>query len=146
MTTIQYLKQYQTAHLERLSLLRRREDLRAKYAYPRAIQYSDMPKAHDVNRDLSDFAAKLMELEHLLDSKSVQCLTLEMEILCRIDLIKKHEEREVLRARYIDLDTRTGKQKSFKRIARELHYSQPQIFRIHRSALKHFPMPNDDSK
>ena len=84
MTTIQYLKQYQTAHLERLSLLRRREELRAKYAYPRAIQYSDMPKAHDVNRDLSDFAAKLMELEHLLDSKAVQCLTLETEILCRI--------------------------------------------------------------
>lgn len=146
MTPIQYLKQYRYATLERLSLMRRREELRAKYAYPRAIQYSDMPKAHNVERDLSDYAAKLMELERLLDDKVVECITLETEILCRIDLIKNYEEREVLRLRYIDLDPRTHRWRSFQWISWHLHYSQAQTFRIHRLALKHFPMPNDDSQ
>ncbi len=62
MTAKEYLLQYQHIQREIEDIDRRMAQVRLKYAAPSAINYSDMPKAHNSNHDLSDYVAKMDEL------------------------------------------------------------------------------------
>lgn len=134
MTPKEYLQRYHTAKREAQDLELRITRLRLKYAFPSAIQCSDMPKAHDSNRDLSDYMVKLDDLENYLVEKYCQCVGIESDILHRLDAMEVQAEREVLRYRYIDGMT-------WEKIASTLSYDLRHIYRIHGNALQHFPLP-----
>ena len=146
MTAKEYLQRYQTAYREAQDTEQRITQLRLKYAAPAAIEYSDMPKAHNSKHDLSDYIVKMDELTDHLISKYTRCMAIEADILERLDMMEKQndrldriqiqKEREVLRMRYIDdLD--------WDEIADKLHYTYRHVTRLHGTALLHFPMPTE---
>ena len=134
MTAKEYLQRYQTAYREAQDTEQRITQLRLKYAAPAAIEYSDMPKAHNSEHDLSDYIVKMDELTDHLISKYTRCMGIEADILNRLDMMEKQEEREVLRMRYID-----GCR--WDEIADKLHYTYRHVTRLHGTALLNFPMP-----
>lgn len=134
MTAKEYLQRYQTAYREARDTELRMAQLRLKYAAPAAIEYSDMPKAHNSEHDLSDYIVKMDELTDHLISKYTRCMGIEADILNRLDMMEKQEEREVLRMRYID-----GCR--WDEIADKLHYTYRHVTRLHGTALLNFPMP-----
>lgn len=136
MTSKEYLLRYRIAYREAQDTEQRITQLRLKYAAPAAIEYSDMPKAHNSEHDLSDYIVKLDKLTDHLISKYTRCMGIEGDILRRLDMMDKQEEREVLRMRYID-----GYR--WDEIADRLHYSYRQVTRIHGTALLNFPLPEE---
>ena len=79
--------------------------LRLRYAAPSAINYSDMPKAHN-NSDLSDYMTKLEELTEQLYARYEKCLGIMIDIEMRLDQMEGPNaqlEREILRHRYTDI-------------------------------------------
>ena len=136
MTAKEYLQRYQTAYREAQDTEQRITQLRLKYAAPAAIEYSDMPKAHNSEHDLSDYIVKMDALTDHLISKYTKCMGIEGDILERLDRMEKQEEREVLRMRYID-----GCR--WDEIADRLHYTYRHVTRLHGTALLNFPMPTE---
>ena len=117
--------------------------LRLRYAAPSAINYSDMPKAHN-NSDLSDYMEKLEELTELLYAKYERCLGIMVDIEMRLDQMEGPNaqlEREILRHRYTDI-TEDGRLSPWENVADAVHYSERTVKRAHGSALQHFPMDN----
>lgn len=136
MTAKEYLQRYQTAYREAQDTKRRITQLRLKYAAPAAIEYSDMPKAHNSEHDLSDYIVKMDELTDHLISKYTKCMGIEADILERLDMMEKQEEREVLRLRYVD-------GKTWEEIARHIGTVERNVYYIHGRALLNFPVPAD---
>lgn len=133
MTAKEYLSQYRAVHREIEDLDYRMAQLRLKYAAPSAIDYSDMPKVHDSNHDLSDYIAKMDELTNYMISKYTRLRGIEIDIYMRLDSMEDQQERELLRFRYIDNLTWT-------QIAVKLQTSERNVYFIHGRALRHFPM------
>jgi len=139
MTAKEYLLRYRDAYRETQDIELRIAQLRLKYALPSAIQYSDMPAAHNSNRDLSDYMVKLDELTDHLVSQYCRCMGIEGDILKRIDRMEDQLEREVLRYRYTHI-TDKGKLMPWEEVASRMHYVRKTVERIHGRALQHFPM------
>ena len=133
MTKKEYLRQYLIAYREAQRIGSDIARLRTRYAYPSAIQYSDMPKAHNVEHDLSDYAAKVEELEVRLYQKMTECIDLEVRIRADIERVEDDTEREILRLRYIDGFT-------WEQIADCIGYGIRHTTRMHGQALQHFIM------
>ena len=131
-TPKEYLTRYRDAVREAREIELKITQLRLRYGAPGAINYSDMPKAHN-NRDLSDYMAKLDSLTDLLLAKYEKCLD-------RLDAGASTQiEREVLRHRYTDI-TDQGRLASWESVADAVGYSRRTVERVHGSALQHFPM------
>ena len=137
MTAKEYLQRYQTAYREAQDTEQRITQLRLKYAAPAAIEYSDMPKAHNSEHDLSDYIVKMDALTDRLISKYTRCMAIEADILERLDMMEKQEEREVLRLRYVD-------GKTWEEIARHIGTVERNVYYIHGRALLNFPVPTDN--
>lgn len=134
MTAKEYLQRYRAAKKEAEDVELRITQLRLRYAAPSAIEYSDMPRAHDSEHDLSDYMAKMDELTSYLVEKYKRCMGIEVDIYQRLDNMDRQEEREVLRYRYIDGMT-------WEQIAQRTGYVLRHIYRLHGSALQNFPLP-----
>lgn len=132
MTVKEYLIRYQAAYREAKDTELRITQLRLKYAAPGAIQYSDMPKAHNTEHDLSDYAAKLDGLTDQLVKNYSRCIGIEADILDRLTRMESQEEREVLRYRYID-------GMKWEDIADCIPCNLRTVYKIHGRALMHFP-------
>ena len=135
MTAKQYLSQYHMIQREIADIDRRMARLRLKYAAPSAIDYSDMPTAHNSTHDLSDYIAKMDELTDYMISKYTRLRGIEIDILMRLDRMEDQTEREVLRCRYVDGMT-------WNKIADRIGTVERNIYFIHGRALSHFPMPD----
>ena len=135
MTAKEYLLRYQAVKREIEDLDYRMAQLRLKYAAPSAIGYSDMPKAHNTEHDLSEYVAKMDELTDYMISKYTRLRGIEVDIYKRVDQMQDQTERDILRTRYIDGLT-------WDQIALKLGYSRRNVTRIHGRALLHFPMPD----
>ena len=133
MTAKEYLLQYQHIQREIEDIDRRMAQVRLKYAAPSAINYSDMPKAHNSNHDLSDYVAKMDELTDYMISKYTRLRGIEIDIYMRVDRMENQQERELLRYRYIDGMTWT-------QVADAMLTTERNVYFIHGRALKHFPM------
>ena len=133
MTAKEYLSQYRMVNREIEDIDHRMAQLRLKYAAPSAIDYSDMPKAHNSEHDLSDYIAKMDELTDYMISKYTRLRGIEIDIYLRLDRLERQEERELLRYRYIDGLTWTE-------IADRLSTVERNVYFIHGRALQHFPM------
>lgn len=141
MTAKEYLLRYRDAYKEIQDIESKITQLRLKYALPSAIQYSDMPTAHNSERDLSDYIVQLDELTDHLISQYCRCVGIEGDILKRIERIKDADERRVLRFRYTYIDDK-GKPMKWNEVADRMSYSVMNVTRIHGRALQHFPMDN----
>ena len=141
-TPKEYLTRYRDAVRESREIELRITQLRLRHSAPGAINYSDMPKAHN-NSDLSDYMVKLDELTELLFAKYEKCLGIMVDIEMRLDRLDGGQntqiEREVLRHRYTDI-TEQGKLASWESVADAVGYSRRTVERVHGSALQHFPM------
>ena len=133
MTAKEYLLRYQAVKREIEDLDYRMAQLRLKYAAPSAIEYSDMPKAHNTEHDLSEYVAKMDEMTDYMISKYTRLRGIEVDIYKRVDQMQDQTERDILRTRYIDGLT-------WDQIALKLGYSRRNVTRIHGRALLHFPM------
>ena len=133
MTAKEYLVQYQHIQREIEDIDRRMAQVRLKYAAPSAINYSDMPKAHNSNHDLSDYVAKMDELTDYMISKYTRLRGIEIDIYMRVDRMENQQERELLRYRYIDGMTWT-------QVADAMLTTERNVYFIHGRALQHFPM------
>lgn len=134
MTAKEYLQQYRTIQREIEDLDYRMAQLRLKYAAPSAIDYSDMPKAHSTEHDLSDYIAKMDEMTGYMISKYTKLRAVEVNIYMQVDAMENQEERELLRYRYIDGMTWTD-------IATKLNTSERNVYFIHGRALRNFKTP-----
>lgn len=133
MTAKEYLQQYRHIQREIEDIDRRMAQIRLKYAAPSAINYSDMPKAHNSERDLSDYIVKMDELTDYMISKYTRLRGIEVDIYKRMDRMENQKERELLRYRYIDGMTWTE-------IADALDTTERNVYFIHGRALRHFPI------
>lgn len=133
MTAKEYLLQYRVVQREIEDLDYRMAQLRLKYAAPSAINYSDMPKAHNSNHDLSDYVAKMDEMTDYMISKYTRLRGVEVDIYLRLDRMENQDERELLRYRYIDGLT-------WVQIADRLNTVERNVYFIHGRALRNFPM------
>lgn len=133
MTAKEYLSRYLDIQREIEDIDRRMAQIRLKYAAPSAIDYSDMPKAHSTEHDLSDYVAKMDELTNYMISKYTRLRGIEVDIYMRVDRMENQQERELLRYRYIDGMTWTA-------IADALVTTERNVYFIHGRALQHFPM------
>jgi hypothetical protein len=132
MTAKEYLQRYKDTQREIEDLDYRMAQLRLKYAAPSAINYSDMPKAHNTEHDLSDYMAKMDEMTDYMISKYTRLRGIEVDIYLRLDRMENQNERELLRFRYIDNMT-------WEQIASRMGFDVRHIYRIHGCALQHFP-------
>ena len=139
MTAKEYLLRYRDAYREAQAIEQKMTQLRLKYALPSAIQYSDMPKAHNTEHDLSDYMARMDELTDHLVSQYCKCMGIEGDILQRIERIEKVEERQVLRYRYTHI-SETGRLMKWEEVAERMGYTRRAVTNIHGRSLLHFPM------
>lgn len=141
MTAREYLTRYRDAVRESREIELKITQLQLRYRAPSAINYSDMPKAHN-NSDLSDYMEKLEELTTLLYGKYEKCLGIMVDVEMRLDRMdagpNTQIEREILRHRYTDI-TDQGRLASWDSVSAAVGYSRRQVERFHGSALQHFP-------
>lgn len=128
-----YLKAYLNMKKREAELEEEIEELRSRYA-GHAIVYSDMPKG-TADKDLSDYAAEVDELEHRLRIMQQDAIKIYLQISDAIEKVEKITERQVLRIRYLQ------GVKDWDVIGDKIGYSQVHALRIHRSALQHFSIP-----
>lgn len=142
MTAKEYLSRYRDAVRESREIELKITQLRLRYGAPSAINYSDMPKSHNSEHDLSDYMEKLEELNAILLGKYERCLGIMVDIEMRLDRMdagpNTQIEREVLRHRYTDI-TDQGRLASWDSVSVVVGYSRRQVERFHGSALQHFP-------
>ena len=142
MTAKDYLCRYRDATREAQEVELRITQLRLRYGAPTAINYSDMPKAH--NSDLSDYVVQLEKLTDILYKRYEKCLRICADIELRLDQIKGKDAqlmREVLRHRYTYI-TDKGKLTPWEEVADAVGFSRRTVERIHGQALQHFPVPD----
>lgn len=142
MTAKELLTRYRNAKREAQEMELKITQLRLKYAAPSAIKYSDMPTAHDSNRDLSEYAAKLDELTNILVERYTRCIGIEIDIeqrLERMDLDLEHQVyREILRHRYLTI-TDKGRLNPWAAVADKVGYTERAVKGMHGPALLYFP-------
>lgn len=111
-------------------LLEARFSLRASL-YSTGAALSGMPGGgHDPDRT-GRTIARLDELERRIDAYVDELVARKSEAFARITRLPELAEQDVLIARYIQL-------KPWPVIAREMHYEERQVYRIHGRALQHF--------
>lgn len=107
------------------------QQIRLNKMCPSAV-VSDMPGAHNVT-DLSDYAAKLDELERTYIKERYACISEFQTITDSIEKIEDEKEKSVLFERYIKL-------KKWEEICVLLDKSWAHIHRIHANALNNLKM------
>lgn len=105
--------------------------------YSTGAPLSGMPGGgHDPDR-MGKTIARLDELEQRIDTYVDELVARKAEAFEKIRGMDDLNEQNILIARYIQL-------KSWKQIAREMHYSEQQIYRLHGMALQHFQAQGKD--
>lgn len=124
-----YLRSYAPAAEAARRLKEEIEQLRLDKIAP-ALVMDDMPHAHD-QKDLSDYAAKLDELERKLIKARFERIGLYTDIFEDIERMEDETEKAVLTYRYL-------RSYSWEEICVEMGYQWAQVHRIHAKALKSF--------
>lgn len=124
-----YLRSYALAAEAARRLKEEIEQLRLDKIAP-ALVMDDMPHAHD-QKDLSDYAAKLDELERKLIKARFERIGLYTDIFEDIEHMEDETEKAVLTYRYL-------RNYSWEEICVEMGYQWAQVHRIHAKALKSF--------
>jgi len=154
MTAKEYLLGYRQAYKRAKMIEARIEEYCRGMGGLKAIEYSDMPKAHNVERDLSDEFVKLDEMNWEWRQRAGECRQIMRDICRRIDGLgaekDKADEAQVLELRYIAhwIDSRGREQVGllpWEAIAARMGYEKRQVQRIHGMALQHIEIPEEMS-
>ena len=97
---------------------------------PSVVQ-DDMPKAAGDNKDLSDYAAKLDELENTYMDLKNEELDIRMDIRKKIEKLSDPNEVKVLDLRYLQL------YEDWEDIYKKMGLSESRVHKIHSNALIH---------
>lgn len=102
MTPKQYLNQYRRAYTVVRLAASRLEQAEHDAAGIRAIIYSDMPKSHNVDRDLSDAMIKIEELANQYRDAVKENTAIMAEVSAVILAVPDETQMRLLWLRYID--------------------------------------------
>lgn len=146
MTAKEYLLGYRQAANRARMIETRIEEYCRGMGGLKAIEYSDMPKAHNVERDLSDDFVKLDEMNWEWRQRVNECRQVMRDICSRIDRMKEVDEGRVLQLRYITrwIDSHGREQVGllpWEAVAARMGYEKRQVQRIHGTALQHIELP-----
>ena len=146
MTAKEYLLGYRQAANRAQMIEARIEEYCRGMGGLKAIEYSDMPKAHNVERDLSDDFVKLDEMNWEWRQRVNECRQVMRDICSRIDRMKEVDEGRVLQLRYITrwIDSHGREQVGllpWEAVAARMGYEKRQVQRIHGTALQHIELP-----
>ena len=125
----EFLRRYQYLKRRELELAEEIEELRSQYT-GHAIRYSDMPKAHNAEHDLSDYAAKLDKLFERLKERKTDTIRAYYEIEDAIETVEDMQERELLRLRYL-------RGMRWEAVAERIGYTERRMHQLHGLALEH---------
>lgn len=129
----EYLKGYYYLTLEAKRISERIDELRSLQTGS-AIRYSDMPKAHNTEHDLSDDLIRIDREVTRLIHKKAQAIDTYKEIEKAIESVEDERERAVLKYRYLDC-------MKWEEIAVTMHYTFRYVTMLHGLALQHFEIP-----
>lgn len=107
-------------------------ELRLNKMGPSAINTDGMPHGADIS-DLSDYAAKLDEIEQEIVAARYDRICAFQRVQRQIELMDNEQERELLTYRYL-------RGMKWEAVAVKMGYSWKQTHRIHSKALENFKM------
>ena len=123
----EYLNRYRQAVRKYNSLQEQEKQLRSQIDGPKAIEYSDMPKAHK-QTDLSDYMVRLERILDRIANEKNEMQKIQLEIEEKIIDVMDGEQSRILYLRYILF-------MKWEDICVEMGYSWRQIHNIHSKAL-----------
>lgn len=132
MTPKQHLSQYRKAKREIVYAQEMLEDARRMAAGLRAIIYTDMPKAHDTERDLSDAMIKVEAMDREYANALKYNLDIVVSIETAISQVQDDKFKYILIQRYIA----GRKPEPWEEIAEDLGKSTRWIYILHGRALE----------
>lgn len=146
MTAKEYLLRYRQAAKRAKTIEARIEEYCRGMGGLKAIEYSDMPKAHNTERDLSDEFVRLDEMNWEWRQRANECRQIMRDICARIDRMENPDEARVLEFRYVTwwIDGHGREQVGllpWEAIAARMGYEKRQVQRIHGTALQHIAVP-----
>ena len=99
-----YLSRYQIARAEVGDIEKRIERVRSEMMGVKGISYEggDMPKAHNTERDLSDYIVRIDDLIRDWQTAQVRAIELMREISETINAIDHNQARRVLMLHFVD--------------------------------------------
>ena len=125
-----YLRSYIYLKRKEQHIAEEIEAVRTRYI-GHAITYSDMPKAHDSEHDLSDYIVEVDALLRTLQKRQAEAAVAYRQIEAAVERMEDPKEKELLRLRYLqDL--------SWQEVADRMVYEISWVTRIHGKALEHF--------
>lgn len=134
----EYLGSYRN-HVYRINRIEAElEEIRIMKSNPSAIRNDGMPRGSD-QKDLSDYAAALDEMERELLEERYQRTLAYKDIAKRIKSVKSRYEEDVLFYRYI-------KGMDWYEIAEKMGYSERWVYKIHGKALAHLETVQSGAK
>ena len=122
-----YLNEYRFAKKKEARLREQILILREQATSP-SVKLDGMPKGGGDN-DLSGYAAKLDGLLRMLEDERKKQVDIYTDIYRSVQMLSDPLHCEVLERRYLMLQP-------WRYIAREMHYDERQVFRIHGRALR----------
>lgn len=105
------------------------EELRTRKAYPGSPSLDAMPHGSSPS-DLSEYAARLDELERRLESEQVAADRAALEVIETINRLRDEDEKSVLTLYYV-------RGYRWERVADEVSYSWRHVLRLRDRAVKH---------
>lgn len=131
----EYLRNYRQ-HIKRIGRIEAElEEVRLLKACPSAINNDGMPHGSD-QKDLSDYAAMLDELERELLEERHSRIKMYKDIAKRIKNLSSKKENDVMFYRYI-------KGLAFWEIAEKMELSERWVLKLHGRALAHIEIPEE---
>lgn len=124
----EYLMSYQRAKRKVRRLERQLHELRLNKMGPSAINNDGMPRSSDMS-DLSDYVAKLDEIERDIVTARYRRICTFQKIQRAIEAMEDEQEKDLLTYRYID-------GLKWEEVAVKMGYSWQHIHKIHSRALK----------
>lgn len=127
---IRYLRGYERSLHEEKKILESIRWLQLRYAAPGMKELDGMPTG-SVQSDLSDYAAKLDELQKQYVGQLQKTLDQRQQIQSSIDAMSDETEQDLLRYRYIELLT-------WEQVAEKIDKQVRWTYELHLRALEHF--------
>ena len=106
----------------------RLEELKLDERYPKAIEYSDMPKGSCKDKDLSDYMVKLENAKECIEKCKIESAQKKEEIINKIEELEDTEQRLILKLRYVQMD-------NTKKICKKMSCGRATMFRIQNKAI-----------
>lgn len=117
----------------------RLEELKLDERYPKAIEYSDMPKGSCKDKDLSDYMVKLENAKECIEKCKIESAQKKEEIINKIEELEDTEQRLALKLRYIQLD-------NIRKICKKMSCGRSTVYRIHDKAINNLEKNTEHEK